>query len=247
MPSASAVADTAVQDAEQDTDANVADRHGWVVFLGRHTGPPGLRREPESALDTERGQTSGMRITVHHLNYSRSLRALWLLEELEIDYTIQEWRRDAHFRAPMEARRVHPLGRFPMVEIDGHVLAESGLPRRTFVLRRPRRRRDQPRRVLRRPIAAPRGSAPWGSRAGAARARWGTRRCRPGCSGRRRATARPARPPSARGSRDSAAPRRRSPGARTRRGSAGGTRSDRGRTGARGTAPCLVAASCVSR
>ena len=30
-----------------------------------------------------------MTIKVHHLNYSRSLRVLWLLEELELDYTIQ--------------------------------------------------------------------------------------------------------------------------------------------------------------
>ncbi|MEM8606774.1 MAG: glutathione S-transferase N-terminal domain-containing protein [Myxococcota bacterium] len=67
-----------------------------------------------------------MSIKVHHLNYSRSLRALWLLEELELDYTIQHWTRDANFRAPLEAQQVHPLGRFPMVEADGRVLVESG-------------------------------------------------------------------------------------------------------------------------
>ncbi len=67
-----------------------------------------------------------MSIRVHHLNYSRSLRVLWVLEELELDYTIQQWQRDANFRAPVEATKVHPLGRFPMVEVDGHVLAESG-------------------------------------------------------------------------------------------------------------------------
>lgn len=67
-----------------------------------------------------------MSITVHHLNYSRSLRVLWMLEELGLEYAIQLWKRDANFRAPTEARKVHPLGRFPMVEADGHVLAESG-------------------------------------------------------------------------------------------------------------------------
>ena len=67
-----------------------------------------------------------MSIKVHHLNYSRSLRALWLLEELGLDYTIQEWTRDENFRAPAEAANVHPLGRFPMVEVDGRVLVESG-------------------------------------------------------------------------------------------------------------------------
>ncbi|MGB8329806.1 MAG: glutathione S-transferase [Polyangiales bacterium] len=67
-----------------------------------------------------------MGITVHHLDFSRSLRVLWLLEELELPYAIQWWKRDANFRAPATAAEVHPLGRFPMVEVDGRVLAESG-------------------------------------------------------------------------------------------------------------------------
>ncbi len=67
-----------------------------------------------------------MSILVHHLNYSRSLRALWMLEELELDYEIRHWKRDKGFRAPVEAAQIHPLGRFPMVEVDGLVLAESG-------------------------------------------------------------------------------------------------------------------------
>ena len=67
-----------------------------------------------------------MSIKVHHLNFSRSLRVLWLLEELELDYTIQSWERDKNFRAPAAAADVHPLGRFPMVEVDGRVLVESG-------------------------------------------------------------------------------------------------------------------------
>jgi len=65
-------------------------------------------------------------ITVHHLDYSRSLRVLWMLEELGLDYDVKEWKRDDNFRAPAEATRIHPLGRFPMIEVDGHVLAESG-------------------------------------------------------------------------------------------------------------------------
>ncbi len=67
-----------------------------------------------------------MAIKVHHLNYSRSLRVLWLLEELGLEYTVQSWERDENFRAPAEAAQVHPLGRFPMVEVDGRTLVESG-------------------------------------------------------------------------------------------------------------------------
>jgi glutathione S-transferase len=67
-----------------------------------------------------------MTIKVHHLDYSRSLRVLWLLEELGLDYEVQTWQRDENFRAPSHASQVHPLGRFPIVEVDGRTLAESG-------------------------------------------------------------------------------------------------------------------------
>ena len=33
-------------------------------------------------------------ITVHHLETSRSQRVLWLLEELEVPYTLKVYRRD---------------------------------------------------------------------------------------------------------------------------------------------------------
>jgi glutathione S-transferase len=66
------------------------------------------------------------RLVVHHLEHSRSLRVLWLLEELGLPYEIQRYARDANFRAPPELEAVHPLGRSPVVEIDGYVLAESG-------------------------------------------------------------------------------------------------------------------------
>src|SRR6478735_1213695 len=66
------------------------------------------------------------RLVVHHLEYSRSVRVLWLLEELGLSYEIRCYARDANFRAPPELQAVHPLGRSPIVEVDGRVLAESG-------------------------------------------------------------------------------------------------------------------------
>lgn len=66
------------------------------------------------------------RLVVHHLEHSRSLRVLWLLEELGLPYDVKRYARDANFRAPPELAAVHPLGRSPVVEVDGHVLAESG-------------------------------------------------------------------------------------------------------------------------
>ena len=66
-------------------------------------------------------------IKVHHLNNSRSHRILWLLEELEQPYDILEYKRDPVTRlAPPELKKVHPLGKSPVIEDAGRVVAESG-------------------------------------------------------------------------------------------------------------------------
>lgn len=68
-----------------------------------------------------------MGIVVHHLNSSRSQRVLWLLEELGVDYEIRHYQRDAVTNlAPPELKAVHPLGKSPLLEIDGRVIEESG-------------------------------------------------------------------------------------------------------------------------
>ncbi len=66
-------------------------------------------------------------ITVHHLNNSRSQRILWLLEELEADYEIRCYQRDAVTNlAPPELKAIHPLGKSPVIEDDGRMITESG-------------------------------------------------------------------------------------------------------------------------
>jgi glutathione S-transferase len=66
-------------------------------------------------------------ITVHHLNNSRSQRILWLLEELELSYEIKRYERDARtMLAPPSLRKVHPLGKSPVITDGGETLAESG-------------------------------------------------------------------------------------------------------------------------
>ncbi|MCW3478767.1 glutathione S-transferase [Neisseriaceae bacterium JH1-16] len=66
-------------------------------------------------------------ITVHHLNNSRSQRVLWLLEELELPYQIQRYERDpATMLAPAALRKVHPLGKSPVIQDGDLILAESG-------------------------------------------------------------------------------------------------------------------------
>ena len=66
-------------------------------------------------------------ITVHHLNNSRSQRILWLLEELGLKYEIKRYERDAKtMLAPPSLRKVHPLGKSPVIEEDGLTVIESG-------------------------------------------------------------------------------------------------------------------------
>ncbi|RZA13311.1 MAG: glutathione S-transferase, partial [Proteobacteria bacterium] len=66
-------------------------------------------------------------VVVHHLNNSRSQRILWMLEELEIPYEVRHYERDAKtMLAPPELRKIHPLGKSPVLEDDGLILIESG-------------------------------------------------------------------------------------------------------------------------
>lgn len=73
-------------------------------------------------------------IRVHHLEDSRSLRVLWLLEELGVDYRLTTYRRDPKtMLAPDSLKRVHPLGKSPVIVDegrdegrDGRAIAESG-------------------------------------------------------------------------------------------------------------------------
>ena len=64
---------------------------------------------------------------MHHLNNSRSQRVLWLLEELGVDYEVTRYERDARtMLAPPTLRKVHPLGKSPVISEDGATVAESG-------------------------------------------------------------------------------------------------------------------------
>jgi glutathione S-transferase len=74
-------------------------------------------------------------IRVHHLQNSRSQRILWLLEELGLPYEVIRYERDPKtMLAPPALRKVHPLGKAPIIEdpgsesgtSEGRVIAETG-------------------------------------------------------------------------------------------------------------------------
>ena len=66
-------------------------------------------------------------LTVHHLNDSRSQRILWLLEELQLDYDIVFYQRDADTNlAPPELEAIHPLGKSTVLTDGENTVIESG-------------------------------------------------------------------------------------------------------------------------
>ncbi|NLD00814.1 MAG: glutathione S-transferase family protein [Gammaproteobacteria bacterium] len=66
-------------------------------------------------------------IKLHHLQASRSIRILWLLEEIGQPYELISYQRDAKTHlAPQSLKSIHPLGKSPVIELDGKVIAESG-------------------------------------------------------------------------------------------------------------------------
>ena len=66
-------------------------------------------------------------IVVHHLNNSRSQRVLWALEELGVPYEIKHYKRDLNTNlAPASLKKVHPLGKSPVITDGDITVAESG-------------------------------------------------------------------------------------------------------------------------
>ena len=64
-------------------------------------------------------------IRLHHCPGTRSMRSLWLLYELGVDFDLQTYPFDKTLREE-PYRSLNPTGRVPTLEIDGHVITESG-------------------------------------------------------------------------------------------------------------------------
>jgi glutathione S-transferase len=66
-------------------------------------------------------------LTVHHLGISQSDRAVWLCEELGIDYELKLYERDPVTRAaPPAYKALHPAGTAPIITDGDLALGESG-------------------------------------------------------------------------------------------------------------------------
>ena len=66
-----------------------------------------------------------MTLRLHHVAQSRSMRTLWLLNELGVTFEVTEWPFDKTLRSP-EYLALNPAGRVPALEFDGEILWETG-------------------------------------------------------------------------------------------------------------------------
>ena len=64
-------------------------------------------------------------IRLHHCPGTRSMRSLWLLNELGVDFELVTWPFDKTLRGPA-FKALNPTGRVPALEMDGAVIVESG-------------------------------------------------------------------------------------------------------------------------
>ena len=68
-----------------------------------------------------------MPLKLHHLNASRSQRLVWLVEELGVSCEIVHHQRHPETSlAPPVLLEVHPMGKSPLLEDEGVVIAETG-------------------------------------------------------------------------------------------------------------------------
>lgn len=64
-------------------------------------------------------------ITLHHCHQTRSMRTLWLLGELGVNFKLVVYPFDQTLKSD-QYLTVHPVGRVPALQIDGEIMFESG-------------------------------------------------------------------------------------------------------------------------
>jgi glutathione S-transferase len=84
-------------------------------------------------------------ITIHHAPGTRGFRVIWLCEELALPYRIRKVDFSAEYRASPQWRRMNPVGKVPVMVVDGLTMFESGAMVQ-YLLERHGQGRLEPRR-----------------------------------------------------------------------------------------------------
>jgi len=65
-------------------------------------------------------------LTIHHSPLSRSMRVVWLCEEIGLEYRVEPVEMFSDAMKRPEYLAIHPLGKVPAIDDDGFVLWETG-------------------------------------------------------------------------------------------------------------------------
>jgi glutathione S-transferase len=65
-------------------------------------------------------------LKIYHVPGTRSIRVIWLCEELAAPYEIVRIEFTPEYRASPEWRRLNPVGKVPVIALDGYSMFESG-------------------------------------------------------------------------------------------------------------------------
>ena len=65
-------------------------------------------------------------LKIYHVTGTRGTRAIWLCEELGIDYEVEKVDFSAEYRATSEWRALNPVGKVPVMQDDKMTMFESG-------------------------------------------------------------------------------------------------------------------------
>ncbi|KAK6539879.1 hypothetical protein TWF694_008716 [Orbilia ellipsospora] len=94
-------------------------------FQNRHFSDISIKMAgQQSAMATTEAKP---KIKLIWLTDSRAQRIVWLMEELGLEYEIEAYKRTSEKKAPEDLKKYHPLGKAPILIIDGHTLVESAL------------------------------------------------------------------------------------------------------------------------
>jgi glutathione S-transferase len=82
---------------------------------------------PDERGARRRGLTEGeTMLKIHHVPGTRSIRVIWLCEELAVPYEIVRVDFSAEYRQSPEWRALNPVGKVPVLAVDGFTMFESG-------------------------------------------------------------------------------------------------------------------------
>ncbi|CAF3752418.1 unnamed protein product [Rotaria sordida] len=108
------------------TDSNVQNSTTDLNVQNSTTDSNVQNTTTDSNVQNSTTDSNEPTIKLYWLSESRADRIVLLLEELEVPYVIEKIERGPDRLAPPELKKIHPLGKSPVIKDGDKVIAESG-------------------------------------------------------------------------------------------------------------------------